>query len=125
MTTAKTVEILRQRLSELTEAIVERQTELDQLVRERDALLLAVQSIEKIQDDILDRAIGDEVDEGLTYRQKVVFDKIPIGRSNALPPVMIGKRCPSIEPDYVRKTLKRLSDYGRINTYDSKYWRDS
>ncbi len=125
MSTAKTIETLRARVAELSVEIMERQVELDRISREHDALKLALQSLEAIQDDILERAIGDEIGEGLTYKQKVVFEKIPLGRQNALPPVLIAKRCLSIDPDYVRKTLMRMSQNGRIKIYDSKYWRES
>ncbi len=112
---------MTQRQLELVEEMNKRKAELAMLTRESDALKLALQSLENIQDDVFEGTIGDS----LTYKQRVVFENIPVGRENALPPALITKRCLSIDPDYVRKTLKRMSDDGRINGYDSKYWRDS
>lgn len=124
MATDDTIAHLEARLAELTVEIVERQQELDRLTKEHDALKLALSSLKNIQDDVLDSAIADDREGELTYRQKVVFEKIPIGRRNALPPVLIGRRCVGLEPDYVRKTLKRLAKYGTIQSEQSRYWRE-
>lgn len=123
MAAQETIDHISSRLSELAVEIVERQAELDRLTKEHDALQLALNSLQSIENAILQSAIGEEADGSLTYKQRVVFEKIPIGRRNALSPSLIGKRCIGIEPDYVRKTLARLSRYGRIGSHDSKYWR--
>lgn len=124
MSTSETINHLMSRVVQLDVEITERKTELDRLINERDALQLALSSLQNIQEDILDRAIGDGDSGQFTYRQKLVFEKIPVGRSNALSPVMIGKNCQGLSADYIRKTLKRLARYGTINGHESKYWRE-
>ncbi|MEL7688088.1 hypothetical protein AAG596_10680 [Citromicrobium bathyomarinum] len=121
MSTQETIAHLSSRLADLTLQIVERQTELDRLTREHDALKMALNSLENLGE--IRTANAEAGSDGLTYQQALVYSKIPIGRQNALPPAMIGKRCVGLEPDYVRKTLKRLADYGRIKTEQSRYWR--
>ncbi|MEO1167138.1 MAG: hypothetical protein AAFW97_00345 [Pseudomonadota bacterium] len=107
----------------LTSQIAERRSELDRLTKEHDALKLALNSLQNLQADGNETEDSDVAEEDLTYQQRLVFEKIPIGRQNALPPVMIGKRCVGLEPDYVRKTLKRLAKYGKIQSEQSRYWR--
>lgn len=123
MSTQDTLSHLRSRVADLTVKIIERQNELDRLVKERDALQLALNSLENIEEGI-EEAIGDDSNERFTYRQKVVFEAIPIGRQNASTPSLIARKCPALESDYVRKTLKRLANYGRISAHASTYWRE-
>lgn len=122
MSTQETIQHLLSRLTELTVQIVERQSELDRITREHDALKLALNSLQSL-DDNSDDAGEEHIDQDLTYQQSLVYSKIPIGRQNALPPVIIGRRCLGLEPDYVRKTLKRFADSGRIKSEQSRYWR--
>lgn len=125
MSTTDTITHLTIRLAELSVEIIERQTELDRLTNEHDALNIALRSLQDIQGGVLDHAIGDGSDGELTYRQKLVYEKVPFGQSNALTPALISKRCTELSSDYVRKTLARFSRYGRIKSHDSKYWREA
>ena len=120
MSTRETISHLSSRLAELAVEIFERQQEIGRLQKEHDALQMALKTVE----GICQNPEGDPAAEGLTFQQRIVFENIPLGWENALQPSVIARQCPSLEADYVRKTLRRLSDYGRIETEDSLYWRE-
>ncbi|WP_417619158.1 hypothetical protein [Parasphingorhabdus sp.] len=62
---------------------------------------------------------------GLTKKQSIVFQAIPIGKVHRKKPIDIASSCPKVEQNYVRTTLWRLAEYGRIESENGFYWRMS
>jgi cell division septum initiation protein DivIVA len=66
---------------------------------------------------------NDTADSHLSKQQKQVIKAVPFGKVNRVKPVVVVKRCPSLDASYIRTTLWRFAQDGRILNEDGFYWR--
>ena len=65
----------------------------------------------------------DVIDSDLSKQQAMVMRAVPRGAGAKVKPAEIIKQCRSLDASYIRTTLWRFAQDGRLESADGYYWR--